>query len=95
MHALPAKVETIGIAYMFASGVPMPNGKHTMEVSMMSLDFPAMLLTFEIQVIELGHRVDIIWNQHSIFSAQAWFEAKANRLAGPTTRQGGRFNFQK
>lgn len=46
------KVETIGDAYMVASGVPVPNGNmHAMEVSMMSLDLLAKILTFEIQVI--------------------------------------------
>ena len=46
-----AKVETIGDAYMVASGVPVPNGKqHAMEVAMMSLDLLAKILTFEIQV---------------------------------------------
>ena len=46
------KVETIGDAYMVASGVPVPNGKqHAMEVAMMSLDLLAKILTFEIQVV--------------------------------------------
>ena len=52
------KVETIGDAYMVASGVPVPNGNmHAMEVSMMSLDLLAKILTFEIQVIltRYGH----------------------------------------
>ena len=45
-------METIGDAYMVASGVPVPNGNlHAMEVSMMSLDLLAKILTFEIQVI--------------------------------------------
>lgn len=44
-------METIGDAYMVASGVPVPNGNlHAMEVSMMSLDLLAKILTFEIQV---------------------------------------------
>ena len=48
------KVETIGDAYMVASGVPVPNGNlHAMEVSMMSLDLLAKILTFEIQVVYL------------------------------------------
>ena len=47
-----AKVETIGDAYMVASGVPVPNGnQHAMEVAMMSLDLLAKILTFEIQVV--------------------------------------------
>ena len=38
---------------MVASGVPVPNGNlHAMEVSMMSLDLLAKILTFEIQVIK-------------------------------------------
>ena len=45
-------METIGDAYMVASGVPVPNGNlHAMEVSMMSLDLLAKILTFEIQVV--------------------------------------------
>ena len=45
-------METIGDAYMVASGVPVPNGnQHAMEVSMMSLDLLAKILTFEIQVV--------------------------------------------
>ena len=47
-------METIGDAYMVASGVPVPNGNlHAMEVSMMSLDLLAKILTFEIQVVYL------------------------------------------
>ena len=46
-------METIGDAYMVASGVPVPNGNlHAMEVSMMSLDLLAKILTFEIQVVK-------------------------------------------
>ena len=39
---------------MVASGVPVPNGNlHAMEVSMMSLDLLAKILTFEIQVVDV------------------------------------------
>ena len=49
-------METIGDAYMVASGVPVPNGNlHAMEVSMMSLDLLAKILTFEIQVVYLDN----------------------------------------
>ena len=52
-------METIGDAYMVASGVPVPNGNlHAMEVSMMSLDLLAKILTFEIQVIPPCCQID-------------------------------------
>ena len=44
------QVETIGDAYMVASGVPVPNGaQHAVEISKMALDLLAKVLTFEIQ----------------------------------------------
>ena len=77
MQTLLVKVETIGDAYMVASGVPVPNGNlHAMEVSMMSLDLLAKILTFEIQVILSEYRLDSTCN-NSLFSAQARFEAQA------------------
>ena len=57
------KVETIGDAYMVASGVPVPNGNmHAMEVSMMSLDLLAKILTFEIQVIDSDDIIFFFWS---------------------------------
>ena len=47
---LKNQVETIGDAYMVASGVPVPNGaQHAVEISKMALDLLAKVLTFEIQ----------------------------------------------
>ena len=55
-------METIGDAYMVASGVPVPNGNlHAMEVSMMSLDLLAKILTFEIQVPPNTGTVQCAW----------------------------------
>ena len=55
----------------------MPNGNlHAMEVSMMSLDLLAKILTFEIQVNISEYRIDITCND-PFFSAQARFEAQA------------------
>ena len=45
-----AQVETIGDAYMVASGIPIPNGlHHAVELSKMALDLLAKVLTFEIK----------------------------------------------
>ena len=44
------KVETIGDAYMVASGVPNPNGtQHAVEISNMALNLLAKVNTFEIK----------------------------------------------
>ena len=44
------QVETIGDAYMVASGIPIPNGlHHAVELSKMALDLLAKVLTFEIK----------------------------------------------
>ncbi|XP_069467890.1 guanylate cyclase 2G-like [Ambystoma mexicanum] len=44
------KVETIGDAYMVASGLPLPNGmKHVEEISTMSLHFLSAMITFRIR----------------------------------------------
>ena len=44
------KVETIGDAYMVASGVPVPNGsQHATEISIMALDLLTKTLTFEMR----------------------------------------------
>ncbi|ELU18794.1 hypothetical protein CAPTEDRAFT_180115 [Capitella teleta] len=48
------KVETIGDAYMVASGIPLPNGQaHASEISSMALDVLSSVLTFKIR-----HRPD-------------------------------------
>ena len=68
-----AKVETIGDAYMVASGVPVPNGKqHAMEVAMMSLDLLAKILTFEIQVV-----LCILIDTYSLCSKKSDFQNAA------------------
>ena len=42
------KVETIGDAYMVASGLPIRNGKqHVKEVSLFALDILASMYTFK------------------------------------------------
>ncbi|ELU04879.1 hypothetical protein CAPTEDRAFT_138341, partial [Capitella teleta] len=48
------KVETIGDAYMVASGIPVPNeDAHASEIAMMSLDIVSSVMTFKIR-----HRPD-------------------------------------
>jgi class 3 adenylate cyclase len=47
-------VETIGDAYMVASGIPVPNGDaHASEIASMSLDILSSVMTFKIR-----HRPD-------------------------------------
>ena len=59
------KVETIGDAYMVASGVPVSNGTHhAIEVAKMSLDLLAKVLTFEIQH-KPGFRLKLRMGMHS------------------------------
>ena len=59
------KVETIGDAYMVASGVPVSNGtNHAIEVAKMSLDLLAKVLTFEIQH-KPGFRLKLRMGMHS------------------------------
>ena len=52
MQTLLETAETIGDAYIVASAVPVPTGKETCtpdkEVSKMSLDLPAKILTYEV-----------------------------------------------
>ena len=48
------QVETIGDAYMVASGLPVPNGiSHASEIANMALDILSSVLTFKIR-----HRPD-------------------------------------
>ena len=59
------KVETIGDAYMVASGVPVSNGsQHAVEVSRMSLDLLAKIVTFEIKH-KPGFRLKLRMGMHS------------------------------
>ncbi|XP_023333523.1 uncharacterized protein LOC111705255 isoform X2 [Eurytemora carolleeae] len=59
------KVETIGDAYMVASGVPVPNGdQHVSEIAKMSLDLLGKTLTFEIQH-KPGYRLKIRIGMHT------------------------------
>ena len=59
------KVETIGDAYMVASGVPVSNGSHhAVEIAKMSLDLLAKVLTFEIQH-KPGYRLRLRMGMHS------------------------------
>ena len=59
------KVETIGDAYMVASGVPVSNGsQHAAEVSRMSLDLLAKIVTFEIKH-KPGFRLKLRMGMHS------------------------------
>ena len=58
------KVETIGDAYMVASGVPVSNGnQHAVEISRMSLDLLARILTFEIKH-KPGFRLKLVQYYH-------------------------------
>ena len=59
------KVETIGDAYMVASGVPIPNGQHhAVEIGKMALDLLAKVLTFEIKH-KPNHRLKLRMGLHS------------------------------
>ena len=59
------KVETIGDAYMVASGVPVSNGSnHAIEIAKMSLDLLAKVLTFEVQH-KPGYRLKLRMGIHS------------------------------
>ena len=59
------KVETIGDAYMVASGIPVSNGTHhAVEISKMSLDLLAKVLTFEIKH-KPGFRLKLRMGMHS------------------------------
>ena len=59
------KVETIGDAYMVASGIPIPNGQHhAVELSKMALDLLAKVLTFEIKH-KPNHRLKLRMGMHS------------------------------
>lgn len=59
------KVETIGDAYMVASGIPVPNGlHHAVELSKMALDLLAKVLTFEIKH-KPQHRLKLRMGMHS------------------------------
>ena len=69
-------METIGDAYMVASGVPVPNGKqHAMEVAMMSLDLLAKILTFEIQVV-----LCILIDTYSLCSKKSVYQNAAGAM---------------
>ena len=67
MQTLLVKAETISDAYIVASAVPVPNGKEICtlgkEVSTMSPDLPAKILTNEVYVIMSVLRVNINWNK--------------------------------
>ena len=58
------KVETIGDAYMVASGVPDKNTHHAAEVSKMALDLLAKLVTFEVPH-KPGYRLKMRMGIHS------------------------------
>ena len=59
------KIETIGDAYMVASGIPIPNGQHhAVELSKMALDLLAKVLTFEIKH-KPNHRLKLRMGMHS------------------------------
>jgi hypothetical protein len=59
------KVETIGDAYMVASGVPMSNGsQHAVEIALMSLDLLNKIVTFEIRH-KPGYKLRLRMGMHS------------------------------
>ena len=59
------KVETIGDAYMVASGVPATNGnQHAVEIAKMSLDLLTKIGTFQIQH-KPGYRLKLRMGMHS------------------------------
>ncbi|CAB4062018.1 Receptor-type guanylate cyclase gcy-12,Guanylate cyclase 2G,Olfactory guanylyl cyclase GC-D,Atrial natriuretic peptide receptor 2,Atrial natriuretic peptide receptor 1,Receptor-type guanylate cyclase gcy-6,Receptor-type guanylate cyclase gcy-13,Guanylyl cyclase GC-E,Retinal guanylyl cyclase 1 [Lepeophtheirus salmonis] len=58
------KVETIGDAYMVASGIPIENENHAPEIAKMSLDIIAKVVTFEVQH-KPGYRLRIRVGIHS------------------------------
>ncbi|XP_059089436.1 uncharacterized protein LOC131885421 [Tigriopus californicus] len=58
------KVETIGDAYMVASGVPEVNDHHAAEISKMALDLLAKVVTFEVQH-KPGYRIKLRMGIHS------------------------------
>ena len=71
------QVETIGDAYMVASGLPIPNGQlHAGEIATMSLDLLSAVRRFEIRHIpntQLQLRIGMHtgwWNPARKFSAQ-------------------------
>ena len=58
-------METIGDAYMIASGVPVSNGtKHAVEIALVSLNLLAKVLTFEINH-KPGYRLKLRMGIHS------------------------------
>lgn len=58
------KVETIGDAYMVASGVPVANQHHAEELAKMALDLLAKVVTFEVQH-KPGYRLKLRMGLHS------------------------------
>lgn len=58
------KVETIGDAYMVASGVPEHNDHHACEIAKMALDILAKVVTFEVQH-KPGYRIRLRLGIHS------------------------------
>jgi len=58
------KVETIGDAYMVASGVPVPTPHHAVEIAKMALDLLAKMVTFEV-AHKPGYRLKLRMGIHS------------------------------